>query len=267
MPSLREQLIGREWKQGSIIDPGSVDDANLAAPDAFLILNQTCDLLAEKIDSEPHAELLPLTRIERIDSRYEGGKNSRKIHFQTVVDGEPVCVEGSATARVMLPREKLLDARPSTRWSVSPQTVNKLLVWFTRRYLRTAFPDAFEARMKPVLVRSKAQPKGIIEVLKPHHSLIDTLFLRIKPLQEVSREEPYELRVVIAADEADMEDPAKLDRLHSMANQLGSIFEQAQGFELDGPVMVESLNKISLAQQRDYLIWERYDYLSFGEDD
>jgi hypothetical protein len=118
--SLREQLSEREWRQGSIIEAGAINHPGLTGHDAYLILNQTCDLLAEKTTTEPHAELLPLTRIQKIDPTYEGGKNSRKIHFQA---------------------------------------------------------------------------------------------------------------------------------------------------ELDGPVMVESLHEISLAQQRDYLIWERYDYLSFGEDE
>lgn len=121
MSSLREQLIEREWRQGSIIEAGAIEYPDLAGHDAYLILNQTCDLLAEKTTTEPHAELLPLARIQKIDPTYEGGKNSRKIHFQAELDSETVCVEGVVTARVMLPRELLLQARPSTRWRVGPR--------------------------------------------------------------------------------------------------------------------------------------------------
>jgi hypothetical protein len=265
--SLREQLLEREWRQGAIIKSGAIEHPGMDGHDAYLILNQTCDLLAEKITTEPYAELLPLTCISKIDPNFEGGKNSRKIHFQVELDGEAVFVEGAITARVMLPRELLLQTGPSTRWKVGSRTINGLLVWFTRRFLRTAFPDSFERRLKPLLKKSKTLNKGIVDVLQPHHSLIDTLFLRINTMEELPAKEAYEVKLLLAAKKADLDDPAKLELLHSMANQLGSIFGNADGVELDGLVMVESLHKISLAQQRDYLIWERYDYLSFGEDD
>jgi hypothetical protein len=248
---LREQLHEREWKQGSIIEEGAVQHACLTGHEAFLILNQTCDLLADKLETEPHAELLPLARIARADPSYEGGKNSRKIHFREALDDEAVWVEGAVTARVMLPRDLLLLARPSTRWRIGSGTINRLLVWFTRRFLRTAFPDSFESRLKPLLKRSKARSKGIVDVLQPNHSLIDTLFLSVHRHEELEDGDPYLIRLLLAARNADLEDPAKLDLLHSMANQLGTIFGQAEGIELDGPVMVASLNEISLAQQRD----------------
>lgn len=108
MPSLREQLIEREWRQGAIIEAGAINHPVMDDHHAYLILNQTCDLLAEKTTTEPHAELLPLARIPKIDPTYEGGKNSRKIHFQAEMDGEMVCVEGVVTARVMIGVEKSL---------------------------------------------------------------------------------------------------------------------------------------------------------------
>jgi len=267
VPSLREQLIEREWRQGAVIEASTIDHPGMDDHDAYLILNQTCDLIAEKTATEPHAELLPLSRIPKIDPAYERGKNSRKIHFQAELDGEAVFVEGVVTARVMLPRELLLQTLPSARWKVGSKTINGLLVWFTRRFLRTAFPDSFERRLKPLLKKSKTRAKGIVDVLQPNHSLIDTLFLSINTMEELEENEPYEVKLLLAAQKADLDDPTKLELLHSMANQLGSIFGNAGGIELDGMVLVESLHKISLAQQRDYLIWERYDYLSFGEDE
>jgi hypothetical protein len=258
--SFREQLCELGWKQGGIIEAGSISNEILDASgvEAFLILNQTCDLIHEKTTTEPYAELLPLRRINCLDPTYEGGKNSRKIHMHAILDGGTVCVEGTITDRVMLPREKLLETKPSDRWQISSGTLNGTLVWFTRRFLRTAFPDRFENRLKPLL-------KGISEIITPNHLLIDTLFLHIHSHGELPDNEPYEIRILIAARKADLDDQIKLEALHAMAKELGSIFENASGFELQSPVIVESLNKISLAQQRDYLVWERYDYLSFGE--
>jgi hypothetical protein len=265
--SFREQLNKLEWRQGSIIEFGAIDHPELTEHHAYLILNQTCDLLAEKTETEPYAELLPLTQIDKIDPTYEGGKNSRKIHFQTELDSQTVCVEGIVTARVMLPRKLLLQARPSRRWQVNSKTINGLLVWFTSRFLRTAFPDSFEKRLKALLKKSKTLPEGIVDVLKPNHNLIDTLFIKIDKMEELGNDDPYEVKLLLAAKKADLDDPTKLELLHSMANQLGLIFRSAKDIELDGSVLVESLHKISLAQQRDYLIWARYDYLSFGEDE
>ncbi len=133
-------------------------------------------------------------------------------------------------------------------------------MWFTQRYLRTAFPNSFEERIKPHLKKIRKQ-------IEPHQALIDTLFIRVDPLREVSGDDSHAVRLLIAVKKATLDEPDKLQALHSMAGQLDSIFESAKGLDLEAPVNVQSLNKITLAQVQDYLEWNRYDYLSFGEDD
>jgi hypothetical protein len=68
---IREQLIKLGWRQGSIIEAGAIAHevfANQAGADAFLVLNQTCDVLNPSWEKEPFVEILPLSRIEKPNS-------------------------------------------------------------------------------------------------------------------------------------------------------------------------------------------------------
>ncbi|MCF7733317.1 MAG: hypothetical protein K9N23_16630 [Akkermansiaceae bacterium] len=260
MPGLRDQLFELGWQQGSIIDAGRIDHPALAGADPFLVINQTCDLIHDRLETEPSAELLRLRRIEEVDPALENTKNPRKAHILALHQGTPAPVEISCVDRITIPRDLLLGGRPSTSWQVAAADISDLIVWFTQRYLRTAFPNSFEDRIKPQLKKIRKQ-------IEPNQSLIDTLFIRVDPLREISGDDPHAVRLLVAVRKANLDDPVKLQMLHSMAKQLGSIFGEAEGLELEGPVIVESLNNISLAQIQDYLEWCRYDYLSFGEED
>lgn len=260
MSGLRNQLFELGWRQGSVIEAGVIDHPALIGDDPFLVINQTCDLIHDRIDTEPFAELLRLRRIEEIDPAFENTKNPRKAHILVLHQGNSTPVEISCIERITIPRDLLLGCRPSSSWEVVASDIPDLIVWFTQRYLRTAFPNSFEDRIKPHLKKIRKQ-------IEPNQSLIDTLFIRVDPLREILDEDSHAIHLLVAVRKANLDDSEKLQSLHSMANQLGSILADVAGLELEAPVIVESLHKITLAQVQDYLEWSRYDYLSFGDDE
>lgn len=257
MSSFRDQLNARGWRQGSIVDASDLPDSDGA--EAYLILNQTCDLLHDDIGTEPYAELIPLVKIEGIVPDFQGGKNSRKIHFSAQLEESEIAVESSSIQRRFLKRTELLKIQPSSRWRIPSRTQAGLLAWFTSRYLRVAFPDAFELRLRGKVM------KKLKKVFEQNQDLIHTIFLRIEPFEEIAKEEPYELHLLLAVEQRHLDDPDSRTRILAIPERLAGILTPAEGFQLYPAPAVKSLHEITMAQQMDYLAWTRYDYLSFGD--
>lgn len=262
MADLRDQLIGLGWRQGSIIEAGAIDDPALAVcPDAeaFLVLNQTCDLINPSFVKEPVVELLPLKLIAKADRNFENGQNPRQIHFELHVVGEARQVEAFAPRTLTISREKITNAPPSPVWSIPCGTLKSLLAWRAARYLRTAFPDAFEARLKPVASEFKALIAGI-------HQHVVSLHLALEPFDEVEAADPYEIDLLLVVSRTSMDDDATRKLLNEKVIELQRIVNSADGLVCNS-CKARAPHEVSLEQADRYLVWERYDYLSFGNDD
>jgi hypothetical protein len=262
VPNLRDQLIGLGWRQGSIIEAGAIDDPALAAcPDAeaFLVLNQTCDLINESLKKEPVVELLPLKRVGKADRNFENGHNPRQIHFELQVGGVPRHVEAFAPGILTIPREKITVTPPSTAWGIPGGTLKSLLVWRAARYLRTAFPDAFEARLKLVANDFKALIRGI-------HQHVVSLHLALEPFAEAAAADPYEIDILLVVSRTAMDDDATRKLLNEKVAELQRLVNSADGLVCNS-CKARAPHEVSLEEADRYLVWERYDYLSFGEDD
>ena len=262
MADLRDQLISLGWRQGSIIEAGAIDDPALAAcPDAeaFLVLNQTCDLINPSFAKEPVVELLPLKLVANADPNFKNGQNPRKIHFELQVGGVPRHVEAFAPGILTIPREIITGASPSADWGIPGGTLKSLLAWRAARYLRTAFPDAFEGRLKPVANDFKALIRGI-------HQHVVSLHLALEPFDEATAADPYEIDLLLVVSRTAMDDDATRKLLNEKVTELQRIVNSADGLVCNS-CKARAPHEVSLEEADRYLVWERYDYLSFGNDD
>ncbi len=262
MSSIREQLLSLGWRQGSIIEASAVKHEVLtvhAKADAFLVLNQTCDLVNECWEKEPVAELLPLVRIDNADAALLNGRNPRKIHFEIIVDGVACQVEAFAPGIVTYERKLLLEAEPSPRWNMDTAELKSLLAWRAARYLRTAFPDAFESRLEPIFKRFKKQIERV-------HEHVLSLHIRVDPFEQLNDGDPYELDLLLVIRRSSHDDKKTRDELITTAEKLEKLINSAGGFVCTS-CKVRSPHEVTLEEIDGYLRWERHDYLSFGEDD
>jgi hypothetical protein len=107
-----------------------------------------------KIETEPWLELLPLVKLTgKPDSRMKNGRNPRQIHFQIREDGNEIWVRAKMAEIVHFPRSEQLSLRIASDFSLSQAVLDDLIQWRAERYLRTAFPDAFENAFRPLTDR------------------------------------------------------------------------------------------------------------------
>lgn len=261
MSGVREQLLNLGWSQGSIIEAGDVENEILSAQgaDAFLVINQTCDLVNPSWDKEPAVELLPLARIRKSNSAFLNGRNPRQIHFQVAVGRSACFMEAFAPRTITLPRQLLLQTKPSESWLIGELALKSLLAWRAARYLRTAFPDAFENRLKPIFDRFKKLVESI-------HEHIKSLHIGLNTFERLPEDEPYEMDLLLVIRRSSRDDAETYAFLDAKAKELKTLINSASNLVCTS-CKIRAPHEVTLEEIDGYLRWERHDYLSFGEHD
>lgn len=261
MSNVREELVCLGWRQGSIIEAGAIENEILSGheADAFLIMNQTCDLINPSWKKEPIVELLPLARVAKPDSNFLNGRNPRQIQFAVKIAGAESFVGAFAPGTVALPRHTLLESSPSSNWSMDESDLKSLLAWRAARYLRTAFPDAFEDRLKSVFGEFK-------KLIQSIHTHLHSLHVRIEPFSPAVGEEPYEMDLLLVARRNSSDDPITRESLIRAAKSLENLINSAEGLVCIS-CKVRAPHEVTMEEIEGYIRWERHDYLSFGEDE
>ncbi len=259
MSDLRQALKDAGWRQGIILDPQNdilkYDDAI-----GFIVLNQTCDCISPDTINEPYFEVLPVVKVpDSHDPQLINGRNPRRIHFQMEEDGEPIWVAARMADVMLVEREKHSDLKFSTTLILSPHCLEGLIAWRASRYLRPAFPDNFENALRNPI-------KKIEKVLKKHEELIDSILLSLDPHRDLEEDERYEVQLRLMVTPNVFADSEKVAILKSAAEEI----EQHLGTvsEFDSPQCgIESLGAMTLWEKKSFLDFNRYDYLSFDQED
>lgn len=256
MDELRQQFISAGWRQGVLVEPGTFGHAEACV---FVVLNQTCDCINPKIEQEPWLELLPLVKLAgKPDSRMKNGRNPRQIHFQICENGKNIWVGAKIAEIFHFDRSDQL-LLPIASGCILPQAVlDDLIQWRAKRYLRTAFPDAFENAFRPLTDRF-AKAIGV------HDRMIDSILISITPFAELSAEEQYEIELQLMIEPAVMARTADLESLTVIASELRAILQESPAFA-SATCHVTGLDMMTLWEAKQYLDFTRYDYLSFGQD-
>jgi hypothetical protein len=259
---IREQLIKLGWRQGSIIEAGAIEHevfANQAGADAFLVLNQTCDVLNPSWDKEPFVEILPLSLIKKPNSAFLNGRNPRQIHFAANVGGSECFLEAFAPRTLTIPHQLLLTSAPSTSWILDEPALKSLIAWRAARYLRTAFPDDFENRLKSIF-------GGFKSLIESIHTHLIALHVRVEPFGPLLGDDPYEVDLMLLVRRKSHDDKETRDNLIASGKNVETLINSADGLVCTS-CKVRAPHEVTLEEIDGYLRWERHDYLSFGEDE
>jgi hypothetical protein len=135
-------------------------ESHLARPDAappelstldwVVIVSQTCDVLATKLDAEPYVEVLHCRvldgkprkgRRDLQSTRYLDFRPSREAHPDTVLSAHAV------RDRYLIPRQLLAQYQPDSKRSTDESAARRLLNWYSLRAARPSWPDAFVERI------------------------------------------------------------------------------------------------------------------------
>jgi hypothetical protein len=257
MENLRQKLIEAGWRQGALVEP---DPSAHADAFAYVVLNQTCDCINPKFETEPWLELLPLVKLPgKPDSRLKNGRNPRQIHFQICEGGKELWVQAKIAEIVHFDRAEQLSLTIASDYSLPPAVLEHLVQWRAARYVRPAFPDAFENAF-----RLLTDP--FAKIIGPYEDQIDSMLISLAPFAELVEGEGYEIELHIMIEPAVMARTTVVDNLVALTSALRTLLEGSPAIA-SVKCHVTSLDMMSLWEERSFLDFTRYDYLSFGRDE
>ena len=257
---VRDTLIARGWRQGSLIIVAPNDDfkkfahCDLTDDDVFLVVSQTCDLVNPNFDIEPFFEVLRLTVIEIAPkTEYLGGKNSRQLHFQEQLAGKVTTFCALPFERFFVDRQLLMTISPDG--ALSDDIRDTVSVWLSKRFVRTAFPDSFDKRWKGRI----KQIERVIKKLK----FVKDIYIKISPFGELDDAEDYIVEITLLMDNDFYSDSSIYAQYDEYKKELDDQFSQCKGIDLQ-VVELRSDADITLRELEALSRWD-YSYLSFRD--
>jgi len=259
---IREDLIEAGWKQGTLLAANDVrfkENAHYEVPDdaLFLIVSQTCDLVQGSFGSEPYFETLCLNPLaQEPNGGYLGGKNSRRMEFSLeLTQGETTHWFVLPHKRHLVERESLLNLQPESAIE-DERTLTMILRWLSRRYTRTAFPEAFVSR-----INERKDPIG--KKFSRLNRQISNVYLRLSPFVELDGADEYSMEIILLMDAKKFDIPEKWKLCEEIKKQLEDQLTKCKGIKVD-EISVSSSADVTIEDLKGFLEWD-YSYLSFRE--
>ena len=157
-----DEVAQHGWRTGSVLPadllprlaqhltrPGQ--GATVVAPDDWLVvISQTCDILAVRLDAEPFVEVLhcrPVAgkprkgRRDLQSTRHLDFRPNRATHVELVLGAHAIA------DRYIIPRELLAAHAPDPARGLSDISARRVLAWYALRAARPSWPDAFVDRI------------------------------------------------------------------------------------------------------------------------
>jgi hypothetical protein len=266
-------LRGHGWQQGSVLPPSVVVAAQkksrwphhiAVGPDDWLIVvSHACDLRNRKPENEPDVEVLVARPYagKKADSRETHGKNSRRLHFEGEVSRTTIRLVAHANERFAIDRLLLADAPPDQQRVVGhpgqtpDPTLQVLITWITKRYLRQAFPDEFDQ------VACQAKQK-VDEFLIKHAGEILGVFIAFADRGDRNPRFHLEFRVAIKTKTVVVDWPAQKAALEETFE---TCWEGVPNVEVEVAAIQASHLSIGEIYEGKFMKFDR-DWISYAED-
>jgi hypothetical protein len=199
-------------------------------PDDWLVLvSQTCDVLAAKLESEPYVEVLHCRPVAKLRSQYKELRSTRTLDFKpNRATHEAVVLTAHAVAdRYLLPREMLKEHAPDGR-RLSEVSAARVLAWYALRYGRPTWPDELVVRIG----KAKAALEAALEPLKD--DIAEVRVAIAEKDQELAVGQNYTLAVYFVVDEAVWDgDVEGRQATHAAFAQFVSALDGCDGIAVD----------------------------------
>lgn len=255
----RDKLVQLGWRQGSALPPGLVAQlvasghlpAGLPATALMLLTGHDCDLVHGSFEAEPFAEIIRFKVAERPDGHLNFGKNPRKIQIE-IAD---VVYEAGIWDRSLIPRESLLKEAPAAV-DAGPRQVREIARWISKRYVRAAFPNAFEDRTARIQRKLK-------DILRPASKLISGIYLLLED-EELPAGQPYDVSIVATMPITLFDNPILRAEVHAVIIKMADLLGKTPGLKITETDVI-SERDLSVAALETLKRWD-YDSLSSREE-
>jgi hypothetical protein len=132
-----------DWRQGSFLRQDAV-------PQLAVAISHSCDIAQPK-EREPNVEFIAASVLDKSDGNFTQAKNPRTLDLEVAIQGKNRCLRLVATDKLLLSKELLDLHQPDRDYVLSESAIRILREWLSSRYDRQAFPDALNARLRPLL--------------------------------------------------------------------------------------------------------------------
>lgn len=210
--SLGDEIRERGWRAGAVFGHNSVSltmphlarvgkmPAHVGEGDWLIIVSQTCDVVARTIEAEPFVEALHCKPIKKLRTQYKELRSTRILDFKPNRETHPdVILSAHANAdRYLIPREILRDSAPDPTRSLSQTATTRALSWYSLRYARPAWPDAFVARIS----EAKKLLEEALDQLKDNIAEVRVSIADNERYEELEDDENYHVAIFFVVDMA-----------------------------------------------------------------
>lgn len=260
-----DQIERLGWRQGCVLGAFLVGEARRHAPsavniddtDRLIVTSHDCDILNPSIEKEPVVEVLrAVASPAPLDGHHEGGRNPRALHLTIGEGGGQICLRCSVHERWTIPRQLLTKEGP--RPGPAGKMLRVLVEWLAKRYIRAAFPTAFDRRWK-------ARVKEWETLLRKNSQWIQGVYLRLNTLLELPDAEPYRCHLFVAVPASMRKGPDWATERDRLEVEISAFWQQFDPGIACDDVEVLGTDELTLA---DIEVHQRFDadWVSFADD-
>ena len=255
------------WRQGAILDRELASRAWEHAPAGLrrddrcrlVVTSHDCDLLNPMIAKEPVVEVLRASMVP--DGHAAGvtssGRNPRTLTLSGVaVEGNDTALDFNVHDRWQVPRPLLMAERPVG--FLSDRDRRLVAEWLAKRYIRAAFPTAFDLRW-----RRKSRSWRIL--LAKHSRWIKGVYLRLNTQREQPADQPYRCSMLAAVPHEKQHHRDWVEAREVMERAFMEFWNQFHPGIVCEEVDVLPTDRITLAELERYQRFDA-DWISFEDD-
>ena len=251
------QIKDNGWRQGCVLPKSLVErlvqeqGLQAAAENQFyIVISHDCDVTNPSLKVEPLVELLKASLLHPADQ--EGsrawGKNPRFYQLECESHAGQCFCQLSIHDRISVPREYFATACPDTTTVFDPDDIRALALWIARRYVRSAFPDAFVERTKPATDRLRKK-------LRKQGNLLTAIYVVVVE-EELPEDRPYEIILHGSMRVDDYGVPERRESVQELLDKVEAALADCDGIEVKESCL-KSEKEISIDDRR---ILKRWDF-------
>jgi len=255
------------WRQGAVLGPNLSAQAGELAPktigfadgDLLIVTSHDCDVLNRTLEKEPTVELLRAAVLEKEkpDKQQAWGRSPREMQIEIGIGGgDSVVLFLRIHDRWPIPRKLLMTEAP--RLSLLDKPRRLIAEWLAKRYIRAAFPSAFDSRWRPKM-------KEWTALLEGQSRCVQGIYLRLSTNAELDDATPYRIHLIVATPAEASKVPAwptKKAELESLVEKFWKQF--SPGIDCAGVEAIPT-DRLTLAEIE---LYQRFDadWVSFADD-
>lgn len=247
-----EQIKRVGWSQGSIVGAELAQTlaqgSNAEPARVWVIASPDCDVVHASFEVDPQVELVAAVAAAKPpDGQLSHGRNPRVLQLPDS--------EGRLEFRIAhrLAIERTLLARHAPTRTLDDAAIRMLARWVAKRYVRQAFPDAFNERIRPAT-------RKIDRALKRHGVDASGIFVALNDWGELQEQDAYRAVISVVFPDAVGLDEAREAKLAQLAAALRTALDACDGIEVaDARHLGES--EVTLHDLHTFKRWE-FDFRS-----